>query len=209
MSDDRLIITDGDADTGAAREYEATRRDLVSRGVLLGGLTVAAAGVPTLLKIGRAFAQADGDVQILERAIDLEQTAAFVYATVYKSGKLVPRFVGPTRLLRDQENEHARALTLALEQLGGTPPAMRARIRQVEGLAEALAGGQTTILEFSLALEEMTVAAYHEAAQRLTDTKLMQTAASIMCNDGQHLVVLRQMLKRNPVPNAFETGEAG
>jgi len=29
-----------------------------------------------------------------------------------------------------------------------------------------------------------------------------------MANEGQHLVVLRQAVKQDPVPNAFETGKA-
>jgi hypothetical protein len=28
-----------------------------------------------------------------------------------------------------------------------------------------------------------------------------------MANEAQHLVVLRQAVKQDPVPNAFETGE--
>ncbi len=54
----------------------------------------------------------------------------------------------------------------------------------------------------------MAVAAYYEAHQKLQDAKLRQTGSSIMYNEGQHLVILRQALNQNPVPNAFETGEA-
>jgi rubrerythrin len=208
MPGDRLIITDGVADTAAVREYESTRRDLVRRGVLFGGLTVAAASVPTLVQVGRAFAQADGDAQILEGAIGLEQTAVFAYAAAYDSGELAPGPKGVARLFRDQEQEHADGLIAALEALGGTPPAKPTRVGQVNGLAEAAAGGQKAIIEFAVALEEMAVAAYYEAAQKLKDAKLIQTGASIMGNEGQHLVVLRLALKRNPVPNAFETGRA-
>ena len=34
----------------------------------------------------------------------------------------------------------------------------------------------------------------------------MQSMASIMANEGQHLVLLRQAAGRDPVPDAFETG---
>jgi rubrerythrin len=208
VAGDRLVITDGDADTEAIREYEATRRDLVRRGLLFGGLTVAAAGVPTLLSAGRAFAQADGDTRILTGALGLEQTAVLVYDAARKSGRLRPVNRDVANLFGDQERQHADALVTALEQLGGTPPAGPARAGEVDGLAAALAGGQRTILEFAVALEEMAIAAYYQAQRKLADSKLLQTAATIMANEGQHLVVLRQALKENPLPTALETGRS-
>lgn len=54
----------------------------------------------------------------------------------------------------------------------------------------------------------MAVAAYYDASKKLQQARLLQTAAQIMSNEGQHLAVLRQALGRNPVPNAFETGKA-
>ena len=38
---------------------------------------------------------------------------------------------------------------------------------------------------------------------------LRQPLASIMACDAQHLVVLRQALGRDPLPQAFETGRSG
>jgi hypothetical protein len=38
---------------------------------------------------------------------------------------------------------------------------------------------------------------------------LRQPLASIMACEGQHLVVLRQALGRDPLPRAFETGRSG
>jgi rubrerythrin len=205
MTDDRLVITDGDADTDAVREYEATRRQLVRRGLRLGGLTVAASGVPTLLRVGRAFAQGGGDAKILEAAIRLEQTAVIVYDQAAQSGKLQPAVRDAARLFRDQEREHASSLSAALQALGGKPPAEPdfTHLRQPNR-----PGGQKEILEFAVAIEEMAVAAYYEAQQKLRDAKLLSTGAAIMANEGQHLVVLRQTLKRNPVPGAFEPGKA-
>jgi len=207
-TDDRLLIIDGEGDTAAVREYEATRRDLVRRGVLIGGLTVAAASVPTLLEVGRAFAQADGDVPILAHAVGLEQSAVLLYAFANISGKLEPRMRRVARHFEQQEQDHTNSLITALEQLGGTPPAKPVHIEEIKGLPQAAAGGRKALLEFAVAFEEMMVAAYYRAARDLSDAKLIQTGASIMGSEGQHLVVLRQALKRNPVPTAFATGEA-
>ena len=54
----------------------------------------------------------------------------------------------------------------------------------------------------------MALAAYYQAHQKLRGAKLLRTTARIMASEGQHLVVLRQALGRDPVPNAFETGAA-
>jgi rubrerythrin len=208
MDPDRLVITDGEATTEQVREYEATRRDLVRRGVLFGGLTVAAASTSGFLKVGRAFGQANGDAAILESAIGLEQTAVFAYDAAARSGELQRPVARVANLLGDQEQEHADALITALGDLGGRPPAKPTHPDEVEGLSRAVAGGQRAILEFAVGLEESAVAAYYMAQQKLKDAKLLQTGASIMSNEGQHLVVLRQALERNAVPNAFETGQA-
>lgn len=202
---DRLAIGDGGVDTDVVREYEATRRDLVRRGIAAGGITIAAAGVPTLLGARNAFAKSNDDASILRAAIGLEQTAVFAYTTAARSGKLGAQGSAAARHLAGQEQEHAGALTLALTNLGGSAPAGPKTVRDVPGLAHA-ARSAPGFLNFAIGLEETAVAAYYHAQQKLKDAKLLQTAVSIMANEGQHLVVLRTLARRNPVPKAFETG---
>jgi hypothetical protein len=50
------------------------------------------------------------------------------------------------------------------------------------------------------------VAAYYDAQARFVEAKLLQTAASIMGCEGQHLVVLRLAARRPPVPHGLESG---
>jgi rubrerythrin len=192
MTDDRVVLR--------------SRRDLVRRGVLSGGIAVAAVAAPALLKTVGAAAQADGDARILEDAIRIEQTAVFAYGLAHDSGKLQPPIARKFRRMRNQRRDHASTLITALEHLGVAPPAKPTRVGQVKGLAEALAGGQRAILEFAVALEERAVAGYYRAAPRLEDAKLLQLSATIMANEGQHLVILRRALGKDPVPNTFETG---
>ena len=186
----------------------ATRRELVGRGALFGGLTAAAASAPALRRVTAALAQADGDARVLERALRLEQTAAFVYEAARRDGRLSPALRSAFRLFRDHERAHIARLVLELERLGGTPPPKPARVAEVPGLGPALAGGRRTILEFAIRQEESIVAVYYRAQRELRDTKLMQATATMMANAGQQLATLRAGLGENPVPNAFETGEA-
>jgi proteasome lid subunit RPN8/RPN11 len=90
---------------------------------------------------------------------------------------------------------------MALKGLGGTPPS-----GHIAPLLETLSKARTKadVLAYLVALETMEVAAYYDAAKNFEATKLLQTGAQIMANEGQHLVVLRQALGRDPAPNAYE-----
>jgi rubrerythrin len=202
---ERLIIEDGEADTAALAAYEATRRDAVRRGLAAGGAVIGAALVPTLLSARNAFAAASGDAAILASAIRLENTAVAAYAAAVKSGLLTSPVRRAAALFGSQEAAHAAALTAALRDMGGTPPAGTDSklLAKLSGLRS-----ERQVLEFAIELEAMAVAAYHDAARKLRDLRLLQTGAQIMANEGQHLVVLRQALGKNPVPNAFEVGKA-
>jgi uncharacterized membrane protein len=81
----------------------------------------------------------------------------------------------------------------------------RELLRRGLGLGDARS--QADIANLAIELEMAAVAAYLDAQRKLIDAKLLQTGASIMANEAQHLVVLRQAVKRDPVPNAFETGK--
>jgi rubrerythrin len=203
---ERIVIGDAEVDTAVVAEYERTRRDLLRRGIATGGAAVAVAAIPLFLRVRNALAKADGDAEILEGAVRLEQTAVVAYATAAGSGKLDGETTRVARLFARQEQEHADGLIQALKQLGGQPPARPKSPDDVPGLAEAASGNQASIARFAVELETMALGAYYEASAKLRDPALVRTSASIMANEGQHLVVLRQALHRNPVPNAFETG---
>ncbi len=202
---DRLVVEDGDADTAAIAAYENTRRDAVRRGLVAGGAVIGAAFVPALLSVREAFAAAQTDAGILASAIRLENTAVAAYAAAAGNGGLTPQFRRTATLFGRQEAEHAAALTAALKALGGTPP-VGTDAKLLAPLKRARS--QRQVAEFAIQLETMAVAAYYDAAKKLQGARLLQTSAQIMANEGQHLVVLRQALGKNPVPNAFENGKA-
>lgn len=208
MARERILIADGDADTAQIAEYEHDRRELIRRGLGLGGAVVAASSIPLLLSVRNAFAASSGDVEILQSAITLEGIAVLAYGVAIDSGLLSGNFTKVARRFRDHEQEHADALTTALTDLGGTPPA-KPEIKDIDGVVKGIGTlkSQGDVANFAIELEMAAVAAYYEAHRKLTDAKLLQAGASIMANEAQHLVVLRQAVKRAAVPNAFETGE--
>jgi len=178
------------------------RRELLLRGSAL-------AAAPLLLGPRAALAQGDSDAAILESAIGLEQVSAFAYATMAGSGRLDATAKALARRFARHERAHADALRTQLEALGGEAPPEPRTVAEVDRVLRGLgaARSQADLLTFAIALESAAVAAYHDAHQRLQDPKILQTAASIMANEGQHLAVLRRTLNQEPVPFAFETGE--
>ncbi len=205
---DSMMIRDGEVDTVVVAEFEATRRDALRRGAILGGGVLAATSIPLLLNVRNAFAQSEDDAAILEAAIGLEQTAVVAYDTAAGSGLLDPAVEDVAILFRDQEQEHADALITALEDLGGKAP-KPPKAEDVEGLGDAM--NQADILTFAVELENMAIMAYSDAHGKLQSPDLLTAGAQIMSNEGQHLVVLRQGLGATPaesVPDAFETGES-
>jgi rubrerythrin len=204
-----VVVSDGRADTAQVAAFERDRRELVRRGLVLGGAVVAASAVPLLLRVRNAFADSDTDGTILERAITLERAMVLAYDRILDGGLPAARIERQVRLLRSHEQQHADVLTKALTDIAGTPPPAPTGTADVDKVVKGLddVRTQADVLSFAIELETAAVAAYHDAHAKLVEAKLLQTGASIMANEGQHLVVLREAAGRPPVPEALETGE--
>lgn len=206
---ERIVIADGPADSAQIAEFERDRRDVLCRGIGLGGaVVVAASSIPLLLSVRNAFAQTSGDAEILAKAIHLEQVAVLAYGVAIDSGRHGMQLTRVAARFRDHEQQHADVLTTALTDLGGSPPE-RATAEDVVDVVKSFADAQTQAdaANVLIEIETAAVAAYLDAQRKLIDGKLLQTGASIMANEAQHLVVLRMLAKLDPVPNAFETGK--
>lgn len=206
----RLHIVDGEADTHEVAAYERSRRELLRRGLGLGGTAVAAASVPLLLGVRTAFAQSGSDNDIVTSAIRLENVAMLAYQAAIDSGLVTPGVTRTLIKIRDQESQHRDALIAAFSELGGRPPALSDDPGQIDVVLPGIGDlkSQRDVANFAIALEEMAVAAYYDAHSKLRTAALLQAGASIMANEGQHLTVLRTLVNQNPVPRAFEVGNA-
>jgi rubrerythrin len=205
---ERIVIADGDADTAVIAAFERDRRDLLRRGFTLGGAAIAASAIPLLWSVRSAFADAGADGTIVANAINLERVAVIAYGRAIDSGLLSPAMLRIVRRFRDHERAHADALTTALTDLGGSPPPPPKGLADVDKVVKGLGDvtSQADVVNFAIELETAAFAAYYDAQAKLIQAKLLQTGASIMASEGQHLVVLRKAVRKEPVPNAFETG---
>lgn len=182
----------------------STRRAFVA-----GAALAVVAGRPAV-----ARAELREEARIIESALRLEQTAVHAYDAVVRGGAVDEPLALRLGALRDHEQAHADALAAALEALGGRRPPAPADDRQAdEALAElgipfGIEGARdaTTALELLLALELRQVEHYTRAVGELEDVRLIQTAASVVAAEGQHLVVIREALRRASIPTPLEPG---
>jgi rubrerythrin len=145
---------------------------------------------------------ASADVDVLNNAIDLENTAIAIYTAGAKILQGDALRVG--KLFLTQEEAHADGLATAVQQLGGTPS------QPLPDYASAIGHPKTQadFLKLAVTMENTAVAAYLDAIVKLTDPKLRQTLASIITSEAEHISVLRTRLALPPVPSAFVRGTA-
>jgi rubrerythrin len=141
----------------------------------------------------------------LVSALRFEQTAVVAYEAIANSGNVSVRVTALLRTLQDHDNQHAQQLVMALDSQGIKPP-IPPRRAAIRGLARVR--DDTSAAAFAIALELRAIGAYNQVVRYLPDPNLLRTVSGAMGTDGQHLVVLRQVARRVPVPRAFERGIA-
>jgi hypothetical protein len=151
-----------------------------------------------------------GDAATLTDALRLEHAAEFTYRAATRSDSAEVSAIAMR--FAPQETAHVSAIATAMEALGARklpPPRSPAAVDAIArdfGISPVLSELRTPqeTLGFMLAFEQELVAAWTATHRRLADASLLQTATSILGCQAQHLVVLRQALGRDPLPNALE-----
>jgi ferritin-like protein len=174
----------------------ATRREVIAGAALLVAPAAASAALTDDDRKKRGQAA-------LVTALEFEQTAVVAYEAIANSGKLSVRATSLLRMLQDHDNQHAEQLAMALDSQGTKPP-IPPRRAAIRGLARV--HDDMSAATFAIDLELRAVGAYNQVVRYLGDPNLLRTVAGAMGTDGQHLVGLRQLVRREPVPGAFERG---
>ncbi len=151
------------------------------------------------------LAGARGDEAILRRLLELQLRAAAAYELALAEVEFDRRTAALARALRRHDEEHAGGLINALRGYGGARR-RRYTVRDVPGLRRALDGGRRAFAAFAAGLEADSVRACYEAIAAIRNEKLLPGVGAIMASDAQHLAQWRELLGRDPVPRAFETG---
>lgn len=179
--------------------------------------SVLAAGAAFVLAPAAARAargELTGDAELLREAVELEQLASAAYVAAAAAGTLAPASAELAETLAGHESQHADVLAVQLEALGGARPAPPAGLPAADALAERLQlqplsgalESDRSFLRWAHATELRQIGGYVEAARRALDVGLVQTLASILAAEGQHLAAVREALGRAPTGPAFEAG---
>jgi len=181
--------------------HGATRR----RALQAAGAAAAALAVPVsargavdkelLRKVGRS---------VVAAAILGEETKAVAFEAVANGHLLTPSQTATMRLLHDHATQHASLLGMLMKQDLGADAPLAPKRTAIPGLLRLR--DASAALRLALDLEERAVARHIAAVRALHDAQIIRAIAGIVASDGQHLVLLRQLLHEEPVPNAFERG---
>jgi rubrerythrin len=194
MSDRNVILAAVDHEIGL------TRREIAKFSALTGvGALLATVG----LQIGQARAQsysgAEGDLKILNVALGLEHEAIAAYQAGAESKLLEKPILEVAVLFQSQHKQHRDALAATIQRAGGRP----VDSRKMSDYSWPKLASQADVLMFAAKLEAGAAAAYLGALRSIDNKDYLTAAASIMGNETQHLALLRQAMKENPVPVAF------
>jgi Ferritin-like domain len=199
-------------------EQDATRRELVHKGVAAGTAAAVAAVLTPLLRPAGALADPIGDPAVLQFALRAEQTIVYAYDLALASGVISAPSRRVLKLFLGQEHEHVDALSVSMLRLGDTVPGPPTDIATFEVLLRELHVKRTPAklhterewVSFLVRLEGVLATVYHFVIEQLVDHRLIQTAAQMMANEGQHATMLCELT--NPgkvalaVPRAFVGG---
>jgi rubrerythrin len=169
-----------------------TRRDFLKAAAMAGVSTSVLFGGPAI-----AFAADDkkNDVDIMNIALGLEHQAiaAYTVGAGLLSDKTKPVAVG----FLDQHKQHRDALTATIKSYGGKPVAAKSDADYkvpdvVKGFGFTLDEGG--VLKTAEKLETQAAQAYYGVLLKLKTSAVIGAAMAIMCDESQHVAVLRHAL---------------
>ncbi len=187
----------GGTDSERATRHAASRRRFMQMVGAAGG----AAAISTLAAACGSGAEGGGsadvstgspepenDLEIVNYALFLEYLEEDFYKQVVESNEITePRLARLMRSIRQNESEHADALSGVAKQLGGTPIA-----RPNTDFKAVIAAGEEKILDVAAVLENLGAAAYLGQAPRIQSLRILATAGTIATVEARHAAALNE-----------------
>lgn len=125
------------------------------------------------------------DVDVLEDLLARESRLISAYEAALRRDAID---LALGELLRDHEQEHARAIEQALRHAGRRSPRASVPSHELTGALRSRA----SFARYALDLEAQAVASYAEAAASIGNPRLRQPLGSIMACEAAHQVALRE-----------------
>jgi hypothetical protein len=194
MSDSKLAVPEL-----AAIEIDGmTRGAFIMRGAVAAGAVYGAGAVSPLVR-GALAQGGGGDVDVLNFALTLE----FLEAAFYEQAVKEVRGLGAdTKKLateiRDNEQQHVDALSLAITDMGGKPT----RPPGVD-FGDAFAS-EESFLKLAQTFEDTGVSAYNGAAPQIQSKDVLASAGAIVQIEARHAAAIRYARGQDITDAAFD-----
>jgi hypothetical protein len=188
----------------ATPELASIEIEAVTRQSFLLRSAVAAGSVYGLATVGpfvtRAMAQdGGGDVEVLNFALTLEYLEAAFYDQAVKNTRgLGGEAMEIAETLRDNENEHVKALTATIKELGGRP----VKAPGVD-FGKAFAN-RRSFLKTAQTFEDLGVSAYNGAAPQIKSKEVLGAAGAIAQVEARHAAAIRFLRAKPITDGAFD-----
>ena len=158
---------------------------LVAGGVVFGGLPALALGAPSKAQ----------DVDILNYALTLE----YLETAFYKEARAKAGLKGETATFAKVAGGHEAAHVAALKKVLGSK-AVASPTFDFGATVQSQKAFQMT----AMAVEDLGVSAYAGQGPRLKQLPVIQAALAIHSVEARHAAWIRNILGKNPAPNAFD-----
>jgi len=158
---------------------------LVAGGVVFGGLPALALGAPSKAQ----------DVAILNYALTLE----YLETAFYEEARARAGLTGETARFAKVVHGHEAAHVAALRKVLGAKAVASPKFD-----FGATTASQKSFQATSLAVEDLGVSAYAGQGPRLEQSSVIAAALSIHSVEARHAAWMRNIVGRNPAPDAFD-----
>jgi hypothetical protein len=169
-----------------------TRSNLLMRGALAAGALYGTTAIAPF--VSSALAQSEsGDEEILNFALTLEYLESDFYTVKGKQVGLKGSARSYASLFGEEENEHVKALSGTIKELGGKPTAKPTFVFPVSD--------EKSFLALASVLENTGVGAYNGAAPSLKSKQVLGAAGSIVQVEARHAAAIDLLIGKSPTPN--------
>ena len=186
----------------------ASRRTFLRRS---GHVTLSAAAVALLggcesMAASQKMTEPNGDVAILNVALDLEYEAINAYQLGAESGLLQKPVLNVAVQFQGHHKEHAEALVATIRKMDGTPVEPKKIAEYAQALNAGTLKSQTDVLKLAARLERGAANAYIGVIPAFEDAALAQVASRLAADEAMHWTVLTSALGQSTPSKALSFG---
>lgn len=143
------------------------------------------------------------DVEVLNKALGLEQFAIAAYEVAASSGLLNEGIIQVARTFQSHHAQHANKIRETIIDLGGKAVAPLSNDEYMIKLSADKLIDQESVIRCALKLEKTATITFLNAITEFENAKIAQAAASILGDEAMHWAVLRNALGLVPVHISF------